>query len=639
MRKINFIILFLITLVHCNTALGQYSVKKFNDIYGLQGQILYLGNWSDTSLPSQGNYELKWRDLNENYIKTYSAKGNLKNALPQGKWTWEEGYWSYSIEPSNQLIPLFKSTGIQTSWKGNFADGLPNGKWIITVDSIISDKKTKPFITASIHYSNGKAVNYFTLEDKSVSKPFKLQGYCDAEGQATNTWIFDYPSEDSLLKLTEQRTYIKGILIEKQIIQNGKTIVQKTFDENKTLLQEIADSVNPYLTLSNAVFFTDQDSNYTSQLYQYYLDKYINAGWYQVEVKHNFIRERPIFRRFEYLLTPKERELQLYLADAIKNSKDTMEHYLKNTSLNINRGRNNQLDEALGYLQTIDLRLAVIDSLVLITQQDDYLYLNRSKLQLNAPIFESCTQIKGLYYPIELNLCLPIPNDTLTYLEQIHSIYTKSVEKLPFYLNVIDNNMEEIKREKELLAIEEQLYTKYNTLAEIYKNKTGCLFDIYEIWVLGNIGSDLKNYAQTTNYEASKIIAKKVHSKMDSLIHWVEIFEDLDTMTSAVKTQYTNFVYNPYNGKNDIEMLLKKRFYNVINQYLLPWMVENLHQIRDWEEFSEQLYICRKTYFNILTFVYKDDNAAKKTEKKIRKMTQPDKIQKTLNSYFDELKN
>lgn len=622
-----------ITILTISISFAQSNTKVFKDKFGIKGEITHNGTWEDSILPKQGVIIVKWRAIDSNELKTYDIKGALKNHKPEGAWQWDEGIWDYLIEPGNTIRPYFNATGERVSWRGSFKNGVPNNKWRIEVDSVSTARKQKPHVILNLNYLNGNLFEGFTIEDYTNENTVKISGSCDKIGQADGVWVFEY-TLDNAIKVIEERTYKSGIILEISTTKEDKT-TRTVFKENKSKLKLINEKLNLDIKISDAPIYVDEATSSGTEIFEFYRQKYLSSGWNLEQLNYDFKFVSPIFRKFEFPLTEKEKNEIEFLESAIGKCYVKIEEVLSNKSLTLNRGRNIELDEAVGYFEALNIRVAIIETLVKEVSSETFKFRDRKLLEIDRQLFANNSEIEGAFYTVNSKMPLPENNDSIDYIEEIVMLYNASGKMIEKHLSVIENNIEAINREKELLGIEESLYNKYITLNDLYNDDVEILKEIRKKLITGIINENIKEYAQTSDYEKAKAKAEVINEKMDSLIIWVHTLEKLDTMQKAIKKQYTNFAYNPYTGKNDIEMVLKKRFYTQINVFLIPYLIENLHNANDWETFNSEFHLSNEVYIDLMTFVFKDDKKAKKIEKKIRQTEQPDKMIKILRSYYE----
>jgi hypothetical protein len=616
---------------------AQQQIRQFHDDYGLQGEIKYFDKWMDTPLPKQGLFELKWRSIDTNHITTYYIKGYLKNHLPYGVWQWEEGTWTYAIEPGNNVQPFFNATGDRISWRGEFVNGLPHGKWRLEIDSVQLNQKNKPYVVAQFNYVKGIHTGEFTIEKTDELDGFKLKGTTDTKGMANGQWSLNYIDKKSGTPISEERSYRNGLLLEIKTTKDDKvkTIVMQ---ENKQALKVLHEANNQPTALSPNNYSFDGYASPGSSIIEYGMKELAACGWQLNGFDYYGDRVSPHFKRIIFPLQPMEmNELEL-LCSQVDELKNRIGEYRKNTSLIINRSRNAAFDLAVAYVDAASNQLQFLDSLIDVVELPDFVYHNRytadfgaikvklKKIQMvNANHYESSDTLPTAWLSREES---PLLRPLVEITHQLNI-------KINTYLLIIENEMETMHREGELLSLEKDLYHQFNQLDSIFLASSGTLKEVYAYWVGEFSKQRIKAYAQISDYEQAKKMALDTRMKMDSLQSWVDKVRFIDSISTHINTQYSHMAYNPYTGKNDLEVRLKKRFYTVVTTVLIPDLRDRLIQTKDWDTWVELLNLNLEVYREIMDFVNKDDQQARKTEKKIRKMDNPDRIIKLLRNYYE----
>jgi hypothetical protein len=617
---------------------AQQQVRQFHDEFGLQGEIKYFDKWLETPLPKQGLFELKWRNLDTNQITTYYIKGYLKNHLPYGVWQWEEGSWTYAIEPGVNVQPFFNATGERISWRGEFVNGVPNGKWRLEVDSVQLNQKNKPFVIAQFNYVKGVHTGDFSIERIDNHSGFLLKGTTDAKGMATGSWLLNYQDVKNGLPIIEERSYKNGLLIELKTTKDDKvkTVVML---ENKEALKQLQDKQAKLIALSSNNYFFDGYSSLGSRIIENGMKEFAVCGWELNSFDYYGARIAPHFKRIIYpLQTHEVNELEALCnqVDALKNS---LSEYRNNPSLVINRSRNQTFDLAVSYVHAACEQLNLMDSLIDVIEQPDFVYYNRytsnysglkerllklQRVKANHSAIQDTLPTTWLQHPDS-----PMIKPLLELTDQLKL-------KIREHLLIISREIEAMHREGELLSLEKDLYRQYNQLDSVLTVSSGTLREVYSYWVGSYAKQQIQAYAQLSEYDQAKKMALDTRLKMDSLQSWVDKVRFIDSISPRINSQYYHLAYNPYTGKNDLEVRLKKRYYTTVTTVLLPELRQRLIEANDWESWVELLDLNYEVYRDIMDFVTKDDKSARKIEKRMRKMDNPDRMIKLMRSYYEE---
>ncbi len=614
------------------------NTKQFHDAYGLQGEVNFNGEWSDTLLPRNGNLEIKWRELNNSLMKTYFAKGKLINHLPEGRWQWDEADWQYTIEPGVTIAPKFNSSGKRASWEARFANGQPQGEWILNIDSVRNVLKIeKPGLSIRATFDNGQITGRFTVTDKRDGS-FSLTGMCDRDGFATGKWTCSYLDGHTRKPVTEERTYQQGLLTEIIITKNGKKETT-SLDLTKAQLAALSEATEMlHFRIGDYAFDEDGYPGISQTALQHYLHNYFFKG-FQLEVfPYAFSRHGPVFRKIEYPLSQEEK-VAVHRADSLmRHMKREIEQRLQYRNIIINRGWSGELDLALAFSKTAITKFELADSLLQRTQHPLFAYKNRYEIG-NQQWFDLINEqkiVQGAVYDTHF-VDLPIPERDAISHDIFKTIYDWILNfntTLPQHLEIIDDAYDALQKVGELQTLEDRITQKMELLDSIYQPLSGLGEYIREQWVENYFKDQLQTYSQTTQYEDAKNLGWDIIEKMRLLIQRVDEWQVYDAMLKAWDEQYTHFAYNPYNGKHDIQIRIKKRFYNKAGVDLHPWLIRQFYEIESWTDFIAHWNLSNQLHHDMLAFALMENRSAKRFEKRFRKEDNPERLAKMLHQYI-----
>jgi hypothetical protein len=630
-----FVILFLLTL----TEVQAQSQKLFHDTLGLSGMVKYSGIWYDSLLPKQGNYELSWRTSSEGMLSTYFSKGRLKSHMPEGRWTWEQADWDFAVKPGSSIIPEFMASGERKIWTANFLNGQAHGNWVFTLDSLIQGKTTgKELVQIQGKFDQGRISENFTIKDNRPETSFMLTGQTDKDGVATGKWIFKFKENPNSEIVTEERIYEKGILTEIKLIKRDTVQYIIAFDDVKRILSELQQTKEPLpYRIGPDDFETDGYESKGKDLMKAFLFHFFNEGWQLPQFPYHFERKGPVFRKIQYPLSEDQLSFIEKSDSLLKGLIPEIKQRLNYRNILINRGRNRELDLALAYAQSGLKKLHSLDSLLETTRNPHFSYTNTHRsFDLNDdPLFSYKDPIKGELGDTQV-LYLPQLNFEYdrTHFENIYHLVKAFQIQFSRQLYLIDSNYQELQKESTLLLIEDRITEKLQMLDSLYADISGVGVLVRDKWVRSYLRDQLKVLSQSTEIENAQLLASSIEHKIDKLITLTSDWPVIDSFAFRIKEQYTHYAYNPYTGFHDIEIRIKKRFYNKMAQVLLPWLKTEFEQIDDWEEWIEHVRIYKETYHQLMAFALLDDKETKRTEKRIRREKSPARMQRILSGYM-----
>lgn len=606
----------LICLISTNV-LAQ-KIKVFEDESGKKGEYRFSGIYSDTTLPKQGSVDIRWRDNDNNQLKTYRVKGQTQDYLPVGKWVWEEAEWDYEINIGASINPSFNATGKRMKWEGNFVAGKPDGKWGFTLDSVSNTGKSNGnLIKIEIQFKKGVPSGTIVLEDNFNANNLKVRGICDENGIATGNWNYSYKNSNGI-QIKEDRLYQKGVLIE---VKTPEGILK--FEKNRLLTNKEG------VRIGNLNFTQDEYGGIVSELYHENLSQYFQKGWKLEVFPFDFERKMPVFKRIEYLLQPNEVEDILISRQLLQKQKNEIEELLSG-NISIHRSRSGELDTTISFLQLQLTRLNYIDSVLNRTDLPFFTYKNRygsdARKWLNG-LNELCFA-KGEFYD---SLVVELPKihsltDSIFIFHLFKNCLIKNEETFTKYYKAIEDAHISVEREGELQELENKIVVKYEKQQTFYQNKKGISETIHSSWVVPL----LWEYIRTDGYEDALMVGHNVLIQLDSLQSWQSKVDIFDAMPEVLKANYTYLAYNPYTGNNDIPIVNKKRFITTVLTNLWPYLLNEIKVEYSWDRWGV-LWNRQFEIFNyLMDFSSKDDAHSKRVNRRVRKEKKPERILKII---------
>ncbi len=634
------IILIFPLLIFAFSALGQ-NIKIYNDAYGTQGEIKYTGSLPDSLLPENGNYTLRWRDMNRENISTYYIDGKINGHQPTGVWVWEEALWKYDIHPGSQIIPDFKSHGEREMWRGSFSGGKANGEWVYQKDSI------QPVIagfaeTLKIQgvFKNGELIGKFSVDDARQASLVSLDGNCNSNGNAHGKWTFLYRNESGN-QVTEVREYENGFLIRSSMTDGINT--DKFENENLAqTLKNIPDENDSslHMVVGDSAFTSDYQGNRAMEILNEYLYQNFFGGWEHPNFHYRNQRQGIYFRRIQYPLSIVEKRIVDSLLTEVKEFEKEIETRLNYRNILVNRGRTDSLDLAISYLVATQIRVEHLDSLLGASLKNPFTYLNRYSAEIRAlePQLNEPLRAEGVFHP-ELSAKLPqiaFKENEIHFFQSLVNYHSELHEVTTPYLKMVDQVRETILKETDIAILTDQISEKRIELNTLYDTLSGTGAFVRQHWVVNHINLELEKFTRAEIYQDAKTLGNEILDKMEALVEWAPEWTRYDNMTNSLREQYTVYAYNPYTGKRDIEVRLKRRFFSTIENTLSPWIKSQTRSIDNWNEFANHVQLTRMTYDQLSAFAQDEGTRAQRLERRVRKERNPERIIRLLDAYNNQ---
>lgn len=606
----------------------------FNDAHGLKGKIHFTGEWSDTALPNAGPFRLNWRNLSGDKLITYRINGQLNNHLPIGKWVWEEAEWTYLIEPGQSIEPVFNNTGVQHYWEGSFNLGMPHGKWMYRYgEAPLKLNSGNNTLQINGNVINGCFRGAFQIIDNRPNRKFQLKGHCNEKGIATGIW--EYSWTENGMEMQEERHYDQGILTNITRKTDKVIVSEMVFEKNLLYLAMLREN-DQTLVLSDSLFIDDIHPGFVTDQFQHYFKNHFLHPWAHEAFPYAVRWKSPGFKRFIFPLSADEEQLkdsaQIKLAETLVFINEKMEV----GNVKINRARNASLDLAISIMERSQEKLNLLDSILKRSNHYSFLLLNRDSGEMKpmlAFLNQNNLAIGEVY---DTSKTLPaIETDSVAFFTGIHLFLETMKKQLQEAALVIDENVISIHKEGDLRALENKMEGMLEELEMLYENSSGIKQHIHNQWIEGYLRSSIQEYAQTDNYENAKAMGELLLAQMDSLKSWSAEWPLLDELSKELDIAYTQFAYNPYNGKYDIVLPLKKRFLNQAKAVAIPYLFQEIKKADDWESLHQAYNQSRNVRTQLIRFATLDEKSDRRQERRLRKENDADRFVRQFLRYMD----
>lgn len=635
-----------LTFVFLTTVLLGQQTKEFFDEHGLQGTLRYHGERTDTILPETGVYELSWRDLAQDSIRTYYAKGNLKNHLPSGRWTWREGFWKYEVRPGSNVEPRFSTYGKRVIWDAQFNKGVLEGQWRSRVEQVNKEGEVLPdLLTLTARYKAGVLNEKLIIEDhRQAFGKIQFDLPVNETGEAHGVWSMHYPvvRDADTIRVTEERYYETGLLY--KIVQHypdtsHSTLLEREwrFLENR---KQQKDTFN--LRIGRHAFEEDGYDGRSQVLFRQYVQQFLIGGWEHFLFSHQMKRGVPVFRKLQLPLSDRESLLIAQMEERSDSLRSQIMERLNYRNIKINRGRSADLDLAIAYLQKSVQLLDKVDSLLVLAKNPMFTYCNRSGGEichwpdsLNAP-GEARGEVYDSVY-VEMPH-FPIADASIELIGGMAEVVASLETALPVYLQTVDESFDEILKADEIQALTDKLTDQLHVLEREYAEMDGVGAFVRERWLQEHLNNELKRFSREDSYERAMKYGDDILNRMDTLLAWAPYWSEFDSMPQRLNEQYRYFAYNPYTGDHDIEMPVKRRFFNVVKERLWPHLEEELLRVDEWDAWVNQMELTRTTYNSLMRFAAIEHRSTRRIERRIRKEENPEKMIRTINNYMEDRK-
>lgn len=615
------------------------QTQFFRDDFGLQGEYTCKGEMTDSLKLKNGHFTLKWREILQDTLATYHINGQFKNYLQSGLWTWELAGWDYTIEPGKSIKPSFNLSGIHEVWRGSFTNGLPNGSWVYAYGSPeVNINSSKVPIRIEVSYEDGRLSGSFKMHDSSKEFPIKITGSCSKDGIADGVWRFEYNQFDAAV--IEDRTYSKGVLTHvKTTSSNPLFQSEKTFDRNMDYLARIRGGDSGTISIGSVDFSVDGYDDFSGALLSYYFNHHLHKEWELSTFPYKQNGTSPIFKRFCFPLSDAEVSIRTSITQTSDAIQEKITEAFGLGNILINRKRSLELDVSISYLEKARQQLVVLDSILIMSFEDEFIYHDRINGDLKH-LLKEINQYALTYpenyvaEPIELPK-IQLKRDIYDFFQILKEFTDELDREIVQHIDVLQSNAIAIRKESEIRTLESKLENDWLTLDSLYAQAEGLGEHIFSYWIKFYLSNKIRDYAKIDDYEIAIKKGNTLLNQMDSLVVWYDRVVSIDSFIYRIDDYYKQMAYNPYTGKYDISLPLKRRFVTLLKTAILPHLMEELIIQEKWSAFEQNFALIDAFREETIRFAFLNEKQDARIEKRLRKESNPNKFVRIFLDYME----
>ncbi|HMQ07214.1 MAG TPA: hypothetical protein PKC30_07930 [Saprospiraceae bacterium] len=611
--------------------IGCGIVILFSGYYSVSGQInFYSGSaiWSkipnakeefqymegDSLMIPVGNYIMKsiQKGEAEGIFDLLWVEVELEDSVPHGRCQIYHYIMQFLIHDFDHTGVDANTIGERTYIEGTFDRGNPSGLWT--------------FEFGPLEDTSGWHQLYFDTQNQVWSFEWDslhfFSGTTDGNGYFSGTW--KWRAGDSLLSYQ----YAHGLMTE---IKNQSTVIYNDFfDQENQILSNIdsliqVDSKSPFIWQPGL-----EDDHPVMQNQNVFSELLVKAfqPLFAVEKDlgiHPFIKI-PHFIGTSLVFHPLDTILSDQLMSAIRTSYllDTIVDDLLHQPI---------FQLRLGSFPSLDSMAVKADSFHIGVQtwrEISYLFLNFSSRTV-TPQFLLSSYLDTSYLSHE----------------EIGEHLINQTEEFRAFTEYFESEMESIRRVLQLTGaleeLEKQWYFLFDQISEEIRHHQAQDYvqKIFTFWVEDEFEVRNQKYLNEKSLEVRR---DYLIETLDYYTFYNDMFRTrmLDSLVFSegyFKDCFTQFWYNPYMGEHNVEVLVKKKFYQNLTENYWPYLLDELLQSSSGDDFilrfenvvEERRFLC----------LFADDKSteARRLEKRGRKEKDMGKMRDHIHRYISHVLN
>ena len=583
---------------------------KWLPINGATEKFSYAS--TDTSKTPIGPYvwKLNLQNPGTKWFEVAQIKVNFSNGLPEGEIEMIHYTVNFEINDFDQQGVNLQTIGHRSLLKGKYVKGNPTGIWQYEYGTF-DDKEKRQVLTLNtvnntLHFQND------TLN---------LNGIVNAEGNFEGKWILNIK-----MKPTQEFSYEKGILLNLNI--GGKSFFEEIFKLTKEQLKSI-DSIAPAdknLPWIWSAGFQPTDSLYLTQIP---LARTMEVALVPYSIAQFYFRQHPLIssplitgvKRLYFELGPDEQKRMKSATQKLDYIDSLLNAKLEQPVFQLRRESNFKIDSLLKITEGYSI------------ESERYKHLIEEFIQVESRF------IAPEYLPAA-GQKIRSHNDFTNYLEQLTNTLYLQVES---HVEVLKESIEFLRLQGTVEELEEEwVFLKDDILTYVpQENANAFAVSIYNRFVVNDFEIRRRDYASLNSFEERRSF---LATTIEYYEHFRIFFKNkqylmITDVNDEFMQQYTKYLYNPYMGVNNVEVVVMKKFLSNLLDQFWPFLLSNLSQVNNGEDFQEK-FAKALTYKHALLQLADDNSSnAKKIERRGRKETDMEEFENLVKEYILSIQN
>ncbi len=591
--RIYFLLLFSGFITGSYAQLQVYDGKAiWLPVAGATEKFRYASN--DTTLTPSVEYvwQLNIENKETGWFELAHIKVNFRNRVPDGDF--EMLHYTLHLD-----VGAFDLSGVKTTIKGNktlvkgkYTRGIISSNWSFAYGAY-NDRDAS---LQTLVYSPTQ--NTWTFQADSVS----FTGKVNPSGYFDGLWRFQFSQHQK-----QEHLYQNGILTQLQVdgripFKNYWTTVAQHLTHADSILP--AQGSEPFFWSAG---FRERDSLYLIQAKPVTA---IRKALHPYQIAAKLLSAHPLLdlpyikgtSRLYFKLSETERS-------SLNNSRQKLLHYdstlrakLQLPVIQLRRSGYAPLDSLLNATETL-----IAD-------------ITRQNSRIQNFLLETARVIAPEHLLAERNMVFISHHDYAHYLNKTVDLLTLQLEKNQVALM---EAIEDLRVREAAEELEEEWVYLRTAIDTLVSDSNPNAFDniIYNRFIVQDFDERKTTFSQLDSYDARRHYLQET---VDYYTYFWNFFKSntylqLTDVEAEFMQQYTKYLYNPYMGVNNVEVVVRKKFLNRTLTQFWPYLITKLQQAEDGEQF--QKHFARALEYKAALLHLADDNQhdANRLERRGRK--------------------
>lgn len=555
----------------------------------------------DTNLQLTGKYYWQLRkELPSGGLQVFRIAAQFKNGKIDGGLLFTQHDLQLELGELASDSLLVQAKGHLVQFQAHFQQGKASGQWLLEAGAY--PRQGQPF--TKITYS--PALQLYTYTNAAG----QLSGKVNAAGSVQGPWRWQ---QDSLVY---EYQYERGRLVairqqEQQLAEAAFQQLEKRIRAEQNLRWERDTSrlFDPGLASNDSILLLQQPwagafSALKSQL---------ESPWEWLQ-RHPLI-QLPLLPAISSVFVPLDSAAIPYATFAeLERYRDSTQKCLQAPLLQLRIGQDTTLDQLYADAWAAQQRA---DSLI----QAYRTYLApASRRQLFFTPFTATEQLQQA-----------------AVLAALQAAAVQSIQLLDDYAGQLFYLRTQFKEEAALTALETAWLAALNRLKTDLQPDSVYTVGL-QLWSnlqQGHLQQQKEAYTDLQNLEQRKQFLRGAIDEVEGLIRYFELrsYPFLTTAPADFQKAYTQMLYNPYMGVNNIEQVNRRRLLSYFKVDFWPWYCEQLLQLERPQQLFEAQETAKLLYEAIMMLGTDNSRESDRLEKRIRREKSPERVVRLLLDY------
>ncbi|MCC5939190.1 MAG: hypothetical protein JJU34_18060 [Lunatimonas sp.] len=587
--------------------------------------------------------------------------GIYENGKKHGNWIYKNNFYDITVET---VTDNFKAettiNGLSTSLRAVYESGKAIGNWVFEEKEVVNGKTGKNAKSLEVFFSEGMKAGPFRFSMDGSEGQTLVRGNFSADSFFDGEWSMEYSID--AVKYFETRMYDNGFLTNLRLENRNESVAvfdveyESVIEKLAALQREDSDLDFKMGDRSFGLVFDDGFPSISEEEASQFLGNKVLGEALNVlksreigglELEGIDLIDFGATRRFEYTFTKAEEAALSEAADLIDQSISDIQKFINNSSLSLNRQKNDSLAFSFKLYENSLAKFELLSQEVERLKGDEFKYQSRDFYYQDG--IQGINRVDTITYTFDGESRYRIVDNGASLVNGEGIVFNmlayaqQKAEYISRFDSFLRNSLLEIEREIASQQLEEDILSYLDSLEARFDVGRG--FD-----VMDSDGIPLSNFLLGLYYNFNKKldISRQAYSNAEGFRARQEIGLDMIGLIQAYLKAYepigmvrkrmeildeafTRYDYNPYMDRHDIKTRTKRNIYLAAMEYLLPDYRNRIIEVEDYRELLPLIAEMNDAFDRLVEIASMPDAETRTMERRLRRESNPDRIRRVLD--------